>query len=211
MDVVDEVAERVLALPSTDRRQVGVDGVDGAGKTVFGDLLATALSSRGVTVVRASVDGFHQPPEVRYRRGRRPPEGFFLDSYDYAAMRTVLLEPLSSGGSGRFVRAVYDVHAEHPVAAVPESAEPDAILVVDGVFLHRPELVGFCDLSVFLEVPFEVAVPRGASRGYGHPDPEHPSNTRYVEGQRLYLERCDPAARAAAVVDHRDLTRSRIR
>lgn len=101
----------------------------GAGKTVFGDLLATALSSRGANVVRASVDGFHQPPEVRYRRGRGSPEGFFLDSYDYAAMRTLLLEPLSPGGSGRFIRAVYDVHAEHSVAAMPESAEPDAILV----------------------------------------------------------------------------------
>lgn len=45
----------------------------------------------------------------------------------------------------------------------------------------------------------------------GAPDPDHPSNARYVEGQRRYLERCDPAARAAVVVDHRDLTRSRIR
>ena len=211
MDVVDQVAERVLALPRRDRRRVGIDGVDGAGKTVFADRLATSLEHRGTRVVRASVDGFHHPPEVRYCRGRDSPEGYYLDSYDYATMRTLLLEPLSPGGSGRYTRAVYDVHAERPVAVPAESDEPDAVLVVDGIFLHRPELVAFWDLSVFLDVPFEVSVPRGAERGYGHPDPRHPSNTRYVEGQRLYLRQCDPAVRAAVVVDHRDLTRSRIR
>jgi uridine kinase len=185
--------------------------VDGAGKTVFGDRLPATLERRGASVVRASVDGFHHRPEVRYRRGRGSPEGYYLDSYDYATMRALLLEPLSAGGSGRYTRAVYDVHAECPVAVPAESAGPDAVLVADGVVLHRPELVGFWDRSVFLDVPFEISVPRGAERGYGHPDPQHPSNTRYVEGPRLYLRACDPAAHADAVVDHRDLTRSRIR
>jgi uridine kinase len=211
VEVSGAVADRVLALPRTDRRRVGVDGVDGAGKTVFGDHLAAELRARGSEVVRASVDGFHHPPQVRYRRGRGSPEGYFLDSYDYATMRSLLLDPLSPGGSGRFVRAVYDVHAERRVEAVGESAEPTAILVLDGIFLHRPELVGYWDLSVFLDVPFEVSVPRGAARGYGNPDPGHPSNQRYVEGQRLYLRACDPAAHADVVVDHRDLTRPRIR
>jgi uridine kinase len=142
VDVVDEVADRVLMLPRTDRRRVGIDGVDGAGKTVFADRLASTLTGEGVAVVRASVDGFHHPPEVRYRRGRGSPEGFFLDSYDDPAMRTLLLEPLSPGGSGRFVRAVYDVHAERPVDAVVESAGSSVVLVVDGIFLHRTELVG---------------------------------------------------------------------
>jgi uridine kinase len=36
---------------------------------------------------------FHHPPAIRYRRGRRSPEGFFLHSYDYGALRRLLLEP----------------------------------------------------------------------------------------------------------------------
>lgn len=58
-------------------RRVAIDGVDGAGKTHFADELADVPTGRGTPVVRASVDGFHHPPEVRHRRGRGSPEGYF--------------------------------------------------------------------------------------------------------------------------------------
>jgi uridine kinase len=190
-----------------DARRVAIDGVDGAGKTHFADELAEALSSRGCPVIRASVDGFHDPPEVRHRRGRGSPEGYFHDSYDYPRMIEVLLDPLRPGGSRRYVRAVYDVHAESPVQLAPETAAPDAVLVLDGIFAHRGELAGFWEYSVFLHVPFEVSIPRGAARGYGHPDPAAESNRRYLEGQRLYLAECDPESRATVVIDNTDLAR----
>jgi len=65
-----------------DVLRVGIDGVDGAGKTTFADELAAALAPFGRPVIRAGVDGFHHPRAVRYRRGRESPEGFFRDSYD---------------------------------------------------------------------------------------------------------------------------------
>ena len=56
----------------------------------------------GRPVIRSSIDSFHNPSEFRYRRGRTSPEGFYLDSYDYAALRMHLLDPLGPGGSGIF-------------------------------------------------------------------------------------------------------------
>jgi uridine kinase len=182
--------------------RVGVDGVDGSGKTVFADELAVLLRRGGAGVLRASVDGFHNPPEVRYRRGRRSPEGFFLDSYDYPALRRLLLEPLGGHGDRRIVRQIYDVHAETPVDHVVESAVGVDVLVFDGIFIHRTELRALWDLSVFLEVSFEVSIPRGADRGYGDPDPAAASNHRYIEGQRHYLRTCDPRRHATWVVDN---------
>lgn len=198
--VLDTVAGQVARLAGPGVRRVAVDGVDGAGKTVFADELAAVLRDRDTLVIRASVDGFHNPPGVRYRRGRRSPEGFFLDSYDYDTLRAVLLDPLSTRGSGRYVTAVYDVDAEEPVEVPVKTAPEDAVLIFDGIFLHRPELRGYWDLSVFLDVPFEVSIPRGAQRGYGDPDPDAASNRRYVEGQRLYLAECRPAGHASIVV-----------
>ena len=187
-------------------RRVAIDGVDGAGKTHLADELAAELAGRGAEVVRASADGFHHPPAIRHRRGRGSPEGYFRDSYDYPRMVELLLDPLGPGGSRRYVRAVYDVHAESPVAVEPRTAGPGAILVLDGIFTHRDELAEYWDYSVWLEVPFAVSVPRGAARGYGDPDPHAGSNRRYIEGQRLYLAECDPRSRATVVVDNTDLT-----
>jgi uridine kinase len=150
-----------------------------------------------------SIDGFHNPPDVRYRRGRGDPEGFFRDSYDYSRFHDLVLEPFAR--SGRYVEAVYDVHAERAVAARTRVAESGSVLAVDGIFLHRPELLGAWDYSVWLEVPFAISIPRGAQRGYGDPDPGAASNVRYVVGQQLYIAECVPAARATVVVDNSDL------
>lgn len=205
--LLQTVAGRILRTPAPFVLRVAIDGVDGAGKTTFADELAHVLADSGREVVRASVDGFHNPKSVRYRLGRVSPEGFYRDSYDYEALRAYLLEPLSPGGSGRYRTAVYDVRAETPVTVTEQQAQPGSLLLFDGIFLHRPELRGYWDLSVWLEVPFRVSVPRGAGRGpgYGSPDPDAESNRRYVEGQKLYLTECNPQAHATFVIDNADL------
>ncbi|HEY0453484.1 uridine kinase [Actinophytocola sp.] len=204
--LISTVAAEILA---REARRVAIDGVDGAGKTHFADELAAELTGRGVPVIRASVDGFHQPRVFRHRRGPDSPEGFFRYSFDYPRLIGLLLDPLGPRGTGRFVRAVYDVHNEKPVDHVPERAEPGAILVLDGIFAHRIELAGHWDYSVWLEVPFAVSIPRGAARGSGDPDPDAASNRRYVEGQRLYLAECDPRTKATTVIDNTDLENPR--
>lgn len=208
--VLRTVADRILETPSPFVLRVAIDGVDGAGKTTFADELArvlemSALGASGREVIRASVDGFHHPKEVRYRLGRGSPEGFYRDSYDYEAFKEVLLDPLSPGGSGRYRTAVHDVELESPVTVPEKVAKPGAVLVSDGIFLHRPELRGYWDVSVWLGVAFSVSIPRGAQRGTGSPDLHAPRNRRYVEGQKLYLLEADPRRHATLVINNEDL------
>ncbi len=186
--------------------RVGVDGVDGAGKTWFADALADALRARDEPVVRVSVDDFHRPSRERYRRGRQSPEGFFLDSYDYAALHREVLAPLGPGGDRRYRAAVFDHRSDEPVDAEQQTAPRGVILVVDGIFLHRDELAQHWDVSVFLDVPFDETFRRMAQRDGCPPDPADPANRRYVEGQRLYLGASRPAARATFVIDNSDPT-----
>jgi uridine kinase len=199
------VAEAILGLPRARVVRVAVDGVDGAGKTTFADELGRVLEAHGRPTIRASVDGFHNPRAARYRLGRASPEGFFADSYDYATLRAALLDPLGPGGSGRYRVAAFDHRTDLPVAAPLEQATPGAILVLDGIFLLRPELRSCWDYSIFLEVGFDVSIARGAARDHGSPDPDAPENRRYVEGQRLYLRTCEPRRHATVVIDNRDL------
>lgn len=203
--VLEKVATQILELSSQPVTRVAVDGVDGAGKTVFADELAAVLKPSGRPLIRASVDGFHNSRAVRYRQGKTSPKGFFEDSYNYAALKKVLLEPLSPGGSGIYRTAAFDHHTDAPVDAPEQLAEPSAILLFDGIFLHRSELRGYWDYSVFLELGFDVSVPRGAQRGFGSPDPAAPENRRYVAGQKLYFERYNPKRHATVVVDNNDL------
>ena len=206
------LANAIATLHPDRRIRVAIDGVDGAGKTVLADALAPLVIAEGRQVIRASVDDFHHPRAVRYARGRYSPDGFFLDSYDYAAFRRLLLDPLGPGGSGNYIARHFDHRTDQPVAPRPQQAPSAAALIVDGIFLHRPGLRAYWDLSIFLQIDFAVSRQRNATRG-GTPDaldPDAPANRRYGAGQQRYLSECAPAQNADIVIDYNDLGAPRI-
>ncbi len=193
--------------PRAGRTMVAIDGVDGAGKTSFADDLAAELTDSGLTVIRVSFDDFLNPPEVRYAKGRTSPEGFIADTYDYERFIDDVLEPLGSEGCGRYRAKSYDFAGETPLSPPWQVAPDAAVVVVDGMFLHRDRLRNargrkVWDLSVWLQGPAEVSVRRLAERDGSPSEVDDPRIARYVEGQRLYIERYHPAERADLVIDN---------
>lgn len=190
------------------RTLVGVDGVDGAGKTTFANDLAAELTDSGLDVIRISLDNFLNPREVRYAKGKDSPEGFVSDTYDYRRFVDDVLEPLGSEGAGRYRAKSYDFATETPLTPPWEVAPDKVVVIVDGMFLHSDQLRDargrkVWELSAWLEVPPEVSVARLAQRDGSSPDPDDPRNRRYVEGQRLYVAAQRPAERADLIVDNR--------
>jgi uridine kinase len=181
---------------------IAVDGVDGSGKTTFATHLAGAIHDAGRPAVIVHEDNFLAPRATRYRLGRESPEGFFRDSYDLGALVRHVLDPLRPDGDRRVRRRVFDHRTDAPIDAPTEDVPLDAIVIVEGMFLHRDELVGRWDWSVFLDVPFTETARRMAHRDGSHRDPDHPSMRRYVEGQRIYLAGCRPHERATVVLDN---------
>lgn len=185
--------------------RVGIDGPDGSGKTMLAEELAAVLRARGREAVRVSADDFHQVRAVRHFRGRDDPEGMWLDSYDYERLRREVLDPFAADGDRRFNRRGHDLATDAVLDPVWEQAGPGAVLIVDGIFLHRDELAGCFDLTVWLEAPFEVTCARMAVRDGTDPDPAHPGVARYVGAQRIYQALVRPAERADVVVDNSDV------
>jgi uridine kinase len=198
-----DLCERIAGIAGDGLTTVAIDGVDGAGKTMFADALAERLEAHDRVVVRAGVDGFHNRRSVRHRRGRDSPEGFFRDSYDYEALRTALLFPARIGKP--FRTAVFDWRTNRKATVNPLTVPLPAILVLDGIFLNRRELRDEWDLSIFLDVPFAVSYARMAKRDGSDPNPEAASNRRYHEGQQLYFRECRPREAADIVIDYADV------
>lgn len=99
------------------------------------------------------------------------------------------------------------MNSDHTIHDKPAHAQGSEILLLDGLFLHRPERRSFWDDSIFLKVDFVISVPRGAARGpgFGSADPYAESNRRYVQGNRLYFAEASPEDRAGIVVNNNDL------
>ncbi|RYZ75705.1 MAG: uridine kinase, partial [Proteobacteria bacterium] len=167
------------------------------------------VAALGRGVIRASVDGFHNPREVRYKRGKDA-ETFFSDSYNYDELKRVLLNPLSPGGNREYTPSIFNVDEDRTVVRELKLAGESDILIFDGIFLHRQELRHYWDFSVFLDVSFEQSIPRGAQRGAGSPDILDTSNARYINGQKNYLQQFLPQNIATVHVDYNDLKFPRI-
>jgi uridine kinase len=204
-ELLELLARLLLECEPPHPLRVAIDGPDGAGKTTLGDELAEQLSGKR-PVIRAGIDGFHNPRAYRLRRGADSPEGYFLDSFDYEALRTLLLEPLGPGGSRRYQRACFDYRVDEKVEAPEEEASPDSILLFDGVFLLRDELREFWDFSIFVQADLDEIVRRAADRDRelmgGVEAVRERYRTRYIPGQKLYFSRCAPQEIADLVINN---------
>jgi uridine kinase len=205
--ILEELSARILALRREHPVRVAVDGVDASGKTVLADELAARISARGRPVIRASIDGFHHPDAVRHRRGDSP-AGYFEDSFNYEALVRELLSPLGPGGSRWYRRAVFDYRTDRPVSSTEGKAQPDAVLLFDGVFLLRSALRPCWDFSIFVQADFPVTVARAEVRDqhlFGNAAAvRRRYEARYVPGQRLYLESERPQAHASVIIHNND-------
>jgi uridine kinase len=196
-DVLDALAGEILHNWGVGRRIVAVDGVEGSGTREFADDLATAIARRDHAVFRASLAGFHRPSAERFARGRGSAEGHYRDAFDYSKLRRMLVEPFTLGGSAGFVTAAFDARRDAEVEPKWLTAQRDAILVIDGVFLNRPELRGLWSYSVWLEMPeVDAKARREEVEGTEGLSP------RYPGAQALYAKEAKPREAATAIVDN---------
>src|ERR1700758_261358 len=159
-DLLDRLVGTIESVTIPHPLRVAVDGPPAAGKTTLADELALLLRTRGREVIRASTESFHLPRAQRYRHGEFSPEANYHDSFDYDTLRRVLLDPLGPDGDRRYQQAGYNLDTDPAVSPPATTAPADAVLLLDGVFLLRPELTGRWDLSIFVSAAFEQILDR---------------------------------------------------
>jgi uridine kinase len=208
-DTMRALAEELLQQYAHGRVVVGIDGTDGAGKTIFADDLATELRAMRQDVFRASMDDFRKPRALRYAQGRDSAQGFYQDSYDLAAFRRVLLGPFRLAGSTGFQTTFFDLQRDVLFESRWETGPADAILVVDGLFLLRPELKGIWNFTIWLDAPDDVRQERMIQRDGSRPEPESALGQRYLGGQELYQHEASPRTAASAIIDNTDVEHPR--
>jgi uridine kinase len=183
--------------------RVAIDGPPAAGKTTLADELAVVLRTQGRDVIRATIDDFLFPRAQRYPRGEYSAEGCYFDAHDYHGLNRVLLDPLGPGGGRRFQHAVYDREADTVQSPPVTTAPADAVLVFDGVFLMRPELIDRWDLRIFVSTSLEKTVDRAVIREHrvsSRAEVERRWRERYIPAQQLYFAAARPTDHADIIV-----------
>ena len=200
------LASRLLALPEDAPRSVCLTGVGCSGKTTLAAELAEIVSGAGRPVVPVAYDDFHFPRERRHRQGRASAAGYLQDSFDPAALRRLVLDPVAAGATS-ITPAAYDLADERAVDAEPVPVPADGVVLVEGSFLLVPDLVDHWDLAVMVVAEPGRVLERGLVRDADLGAPEQVRELylrRYLAAEQLHQEHDDPWARADVVVDMSD-------
>lgn len=195
--------------------RAAIDGVPAAGKTTLAAELATAVAQAGRPAIQLSTDGYHHPRARRYRQGRLSALGYYQDAYDFPALVRYVLAPLGPAGDRRYRERIIDLATDEPDEDAWREAAPNAVLVVDGTFLLRPELLPYWEHRIFVHTSLTVARARGLARDEaqlgGRVPAEEAYEQRYHAAARHYLDTVRPAGHATMIVDNDDLAHPRLR
>ena len=79
------------------------------------------------------------------------------------------------------------------------------MLIVDGIFLHRPELRGLWNWSVWLDVPVDVPYAAWPCATAPTPTRQRPRTRATARGSSCTCKEADPRLAASAIIDNTDL------
>ena len=207
-ELIGSLVEAIESVAIPHPTRVAIDGPPAAGKTTLAGELAVVLRARGRDVIHASIDEFLFPRARRYRRGEYSADACYHDAFDFDALHQVLLDPLGPGGNRRFQRAVYDQSTDTSLARQLTTASPDTVLLFDGVFLMRPELLDRWDLRIFVSVAFEETLERARIRDLAKngsiAEVERRFRYRYIPSQQHYNATIRPTDHADIIVHNNE-------
>jgi uridine kinase len=163
--LIDQLADTIIGLHRPAPTLVAIDGRSAAGKTTLADELAQRFQSKGRPALRSSLDHFH-PPGHKYRSAARQytPESYFAEGYDYAAFRRCVLEPLQQHGSRRCQLSCWDSFTDTPFPEQWLDAPNEVVVIVDGIFLLRPDLRQDWHYRIWLDIDWQTMLARAAER-----------------------------------------------
>jgi uridine kinase len=180
---------------------VAVSGIDAAGKTATATLFAKALDARSLRAALVHLDDWHTAPEVRFSVVD-PGEHFYRNAYRFKELFDLLVDPLR-------VQRVLSLSVT--LRKLPDNREfpytyhfdDIDVLILDGLFLLKPELRCHYDYAIWIECSFETALARAVLRNQEGLSPEEiEADYRriYFPAQEVHMRRDAPRANADLVL-----------
>lgn len=186
---------------------VGVTGIDASGKSTLTTMLADELRRSGKSVQIVRLDDFHRTRAERHVEGLPEPVQFYEYGFDFERLRNGVLKPIRDEGQLDATLVCLDLIKDTWTVERKYSVNSETIVLLDGVFLFRPDIAHFLDLIVFLQVDEGTVIERVKRRDvpiYGA-EILAKYESKYLPAQRNYLEEYPAEINADVIIDNNDV------
>jgi uridine kinase len=191
--LIDRIIEARNCAPTTRALLVGISGIDSSGKGFVTAKVAEVLRARSWHVAVVSADDWLNLPQVCIDPDNYA-EHFYEQAIRFEEMFESLILPLGKERNLTLTADVADAKATVYRNHTYEFDDIDIVLL-EGIFIFKPEYRKHFDLRVWIDCSFECALERAIERGQeglSPPETIKAFETIYFPAQRIHLARDKP-------------------
>ncbi|PWA12266.1 uridine kinase [Pueribacillus theae] len=194
---------QLLKLSSNNRSFVlGIDGLGGAGKTAFAQVVLNFFEKLDIKAIVLHIDDFIYPKNIRYDITKEERYCYYNLQWRYDYLINEILSPIHSGVEINKEIEIYEKINDNYIKRHIKISR-DTVVIVEGVFLQRPELGPFFDYVIFIDVPKDVRLKRVINRDSyigGTPAVKEKYERRYFPAEEMYISSCSPILKANYII-----------
>jgi len=204
---IDELIGRILTrranIPESRSLLVGLSGIDGSGKGYVTGQIEARLAQHGVAAAIVNVDGWLNLPGERFNQDA-PAEHFYANAIRFDELFSQLVLPLRERRSVHLVADFAEENAPSFRKHIYDFKDV-GVVVVEGIFLFKPQYRQFFDLTVWLDCSFPTALARAIERaqeGLSVARTIEAYETIYFPAQKIHLAQDQPRENADLILEN---------
>jgi len=173
---------------------VGINGIDCSGKTKLAHELKNQLDKKKYKNQIISIDDFHMPKSYRYDGGDCSPDNYYRRSFNLSKIIDEILNPVFERNAINKEIKLLNLDTDKFTVIKSYNIDQETIVIFEGVFLFRKELINYLDLKIYIDISFDEARKRFIKRDLPLYDPSIYSRyqTKYFPAQEKYIKLINP-------------------
>ncbi len=204
-DILDEIKK------SRQKNKVfvlGINGIDGSGKTEFAKNFKKFLLSQKINTQIIHIDDFCNPKSIRYS-GNNQVYNCFYKTFNTDRIVKNLLIPARDNNNFTTELTLLDLHTDKYAIKKKYIFDKKTIIIFEGVYLFRKEFISYIDYKIFLDISLNECRKRVKDRD--GKDIIEKLNKKYLPAQHKYAKEFLPLEIADIVIDNSDWNSPKIK
>lgn len=207
VEIFNIIQEKIIEIQKDKLKvvRVGINGIEGTGKTIFCKKLTEYLNNNGQKAIQVTIDGYHNSKEIRYKQGRDSAKGYYEDAYNETAFVENILKS-SQKEQPFYIEQIHDLETDEQINPIRKELTDKHIILTDGAYIFKKIYREHWDLKLYLQTDFNTALKRGIQRDLvllgGLKSTKEKYDNRYHKASKMYIEENKPTEFADIIIDN---------
>ena len=180
---------------------LGINGIDGSGKTEFAKNFKKFLLSQKINAQIIHIDDFCNSKNIRYS-GNNQVYNCFYKTFNIDCIVRNLLVPAWNNNDFTTELTLLNLHTDKYEIKKKYICDKETIIIFEGVYLFRKEFISYIDYKIFLDISLKECRKKIENRD--GKNTVRKLNKKYLPAQRKYMKESLPLEVADMIVNNSD-------